>query len=146
MNSLHETVKCLANEAGLQGKFTNHSLRVTGVTRLFDSNIPEKVIKEVSGHRSNAVQLYECTGEAMKHKVSAMMSSSEPAPESEKVVHTPRKTSIPEITLEEPTSKHTVKIDVQRCMAGSSMSQILDDILQDKVKSVCINVEIKYHQ
>ncbi len=31
-------------------------------------------------------------------------------------------------------------------MAGSSMFQILDDILQDKVKSVCINVEIKYHQ
>ena len=135
-------MKCFANEAGLQGKFTNHSLRTTGVTCLFDNEIPEKVIKEVSGHRSNAVQLYDRTGEAMKCKVSATMSASEP----EKIVHTLRKTSIPEITIEEPPSKRTVKINVQRCMASSSISQILDDILQDKVKSVTINVEIKYHQ
>ncbi len=142
VNTLHETVKRLANEAGLQGKFTNHSLRAIGVTHLFDNEILEKVIKEVSGHRSNAVQLYERTGEAMKCKVSATMSASEP----EKIVHTLRKTSIPEITIEEPPSKRTVKINVQRCMASSSISQILDDILQDKVKSVTINVEIKYHQ
>ena len=41
VNTLRETVKRLANEAGLQGRFTNHSLRATGVTKLFHSNTRE---------------------------------------------------------------------------------------------------------
>jgi integrase len=37
----------------ISGKsLTNHSLRATGATRLFEANVPEKLIQERTGHRS----------------------------------------------------------------------------------------------
>ncbi len=129
-------MKRLANEAGIQGKFTNHSLHATGVTHLFDANIPEKVIKEVSGHRSNAVQVYERPGEHFKCQVSETMSAPDPefkAPEPKFSNSNVSKkhTRTEEITLEEPPQKHTVKIDVQRCMQSAAMSKILDNVPQE---------------
>ena len=40
-NKLADTVPCLMREAGIDGYFTNHSLRVTATTRLYDSQINE---------------------------------------------------------------------------------------------------------
>jgi len=45
-------VKKMCNTAGIQGKFTNYSLRVSGATALFQSEAPQKVIQEFTGHRS----------------------------------------------------------------------------------------------
>ena len=45
-------------EAGITRK-TNHSLRATGATALFNAGVPEKLIRDVTGHRSNALHLYE---------------------------------------------------------------------------------------
>ena len=36
-NKLADTVHCVMREAGIDGYFTNHSLRVTATTRLYDS-------------------------------------------------------------------------------------------------------------
>ena len=58
MNTLKNTVKILCAKVGLQGHYTNHSLRGTSATRMYQSGIPEKVITEVTGHRSNAVRSY----------------------------------------------------------------------------------------
>ena len=38
---------------------TSHSLRVTCATRLFQESVPEKLIRERTGHRSNALFRYE---------------------------------------------------------------------------------------
>ena len=38
--------------AKIEGKFTNHSLRASGATSLFQGEAPEKVIQEFTGHRS----------------------------------------------------------------------------------------------
>ena len=50
---------CMCQEAGIADKKTNHSLRATGASALFNAGVPEKMIREVTGHRSNALQLYE---------------------------------------------------------------------------------------
>ena len=52
INKIKTTVKVLCKEAGLEGKFTNHSLRATCASRMFDKNVPEQIIKETTGHRS----------------------------------------------------------------------------------------------
>ena len=39
-------------KAGLQNKYSNHSLRATSITRMFNAGITEKVIAERSGHQS----------------------------------------------------------------------------------------------
>ena len=54
-------VKDMFTEIGISGK-SNHSLRVTGASVLFQANVPEKIIQERTGHRSiKALRLYACT-------------------------------------------------------------------------------------
>ena len=36
-----------------------HSLRATGTTAMFNASVPEKLIREVTGHRLSALHLYE---------------------------------------------------------------------------------------
>ena len=48
-NVLATLVKKMCESVGIQGK-RNHSLRTTGATRLFEGNVPEKLIQERTGH------------------------------------------------------------------------------------------------
>ena len=50
-HTLASMVKDMFNEIGIGDK-TNHSLRATGASILFQSNVPEKIIQERTGHRS----------------------------------------------------------------------------------------------
>ena len=42
----------MCKEAGIQEKKTNHTLRAIGATALFNAGVPEKLIRDVTGHRS----------------------------------------------------------------------------------------------
>ncbi len=49
-------------ESGVTARYTNHSLRATAVTRMFNKGVPEKLIAEKTGHRSlKALRAYERT-------------------------------------------------------------------------------------
>ncbi len=63
VNKLRDTVKGLMLAAGVDSRYTNHSLRVTAATRMFSKGIEEKIIKERTGHKSDAVRAYERTSE-----------------------------------------------------------------------------------
>ena len=39
-------VKTMCTEANIEGRFTNHSLRATGATELFQKEVPEKLSKK----------------------------------------------------------------------------------------------------
>ena len=53
-------VKSMCSEAKLQGGYTNHSLRASGATELFQHHAPEHVIQQFTGHRSvTALRQYE---------------------------------------------------------------------------------------
>ena len=61
-HTLSDMMKQMSTEAQLDQKYTNHSLRAYGVTKLFRANLPEKLIMERSGHKSiGGVQQYERT-------------------------------------------------------------------------------------
>ena len=51
-NVLGKTVGRLCMKAGIQGHKTNHSLRATCATRLFDQGIDEQLIMSRTGHRT----------------------------------------------------------------------------------------------
>lgn len=54
----------------------NHSLRATGISRLYNGGVPEKLIMERSGHLSiSGVRSYERTSELQKKEVSQLMSN-----------------------------------------------------------------------
>ena len=77
-HKLGRMVKETFSEIGITGK-TNHSLRATGASALFEANVPEKIIQERTGHRSvKALRMYERTTEHQHHQVSHILSSRNP--------------------------------------------------------------------
>ena len=61
VNKVRQVVCDMLKDAGLDGFFTNHSLRRTAATRLFHAGQNVKLIKEITGHISDAVEKYEVT-------------------------------------------------------------------------------------
>ena len=53
--------------------FTNHSLRRTAATRLFQAGKNTKIIKEVTGHISDAVEKNEITSDTQRMKISEII-------------------------------------------------------------------------
>ena len=61
-NPLHSIVKQICAQAGIERQKTNHSLRATAVTQLYEAGVPEKLIQEHTGHRSlNTLREYNRT-------------------------------------------------------------------------------------
>ncbi len=63
INSISKCVANLMKQAGKSGNYTNHSLRVTAATRMFESGIEEQLVKEKTGHKSDAVRSYKRTSD-----------------------------------------------------------------------------------
>ena len=57
-NTLRETIKRVCAEAGLGGKRTNHSLRATSATRMYQAGIDEQLITERTGESSYSFYLF----------------------------------------------------------------------------------------
>ena len=58
-NKPNSMVRCMMNESGARGHFTNHSLQATAVARLFQEGVDEKLIQGATGHRSEALNSYK---------------------------------------------------------------------------------------
>jgi hypothetical protein len=77
VNTLKKFMPDLSKEAGLSVHYTNHSLRVTAITRMYEGGIPENLISEKSGHKSiKALRSYETTS-VQQEKVAGSMISGE---------------------------------------------------------------------
>ena len=70
INKLCNVVGQMAREAGLPGYYTNHSLHAGTATKMYQSDINEQFIQEVTGHRSLAVYGYKRTSQKQR-KVSS---------------------------------------------------------------------------
>ena len=74
-NMLQTMVREMCEEAGISGRKTNHSLRVSGTTSLFSAGVPERVIQGRSGHSSlEALRKYERVSGAQEMAVSRILS------------------------------------------------------------------------
>ena len=56
-----------------KAKLCTFSLRATGASALFNAGVPERLIRDVTGHKSNALHLYERPTEQQKKQVSAVL-------------------------------------------------------------------------
>ena len=74
VHTLASTVKRLCQRAGIEGYKTNHSLRVTTATRLFQSGVDEQLIMERTGHRStDGIRTYKCSCPEQAEQVSKVL-------------------------------------------------------------------------
>ena len=71
-HTLRKVVGNLLKNANLDGYFTNHNLRCTD-TRLFQADLDRKIIKEFTGHVSDAVDKYQVTSNAQREKLSSVL-------------------------------------------------------------------------
>ena len=55
INSIKQFLPRICDACGLGQKYTNHSLRATAITRMFEGKIPEKMIADKYGHRSEVL-------------------------------------------------------------------------------------------
>ena len=75
-NTLNQTVKQLCKQAGIPGFKTNHSLRVTSATRLFQSGMDEQLIMSRTGHRSvQGVRTYKRISDDQKQTISSVLNA-----------------------------------------------------------------------
>ncbi len=83
-------MKKLCANAGVVGHKTNHSLRASSATAMYNARIPEKLIQERTGHRSlDALRTYERSNDQQqKEAVSSILS----LPQQQKCHRTARKT------------------------------------------------------
>ena len=73
INKIRGVVSELLHNAGLDGYFTNHSLRRTCATRLFQAGQSVKLVKEVTGHVSDAVHKYQTTSDEQRMNLSEIV-------------------------------------------------------------------------
>ena len=76
-HTLGSKIKLICEKAGISGHKTNHSLRATAATEMYQGEVPEKLIQERTGHRSlKALRVYERSTEQQYQAVSSLLSSS----------------------------------------------------------------------
>ena len=74
LNSIRKVVQTLLKDSKLDGFFTNHSLRRTSTTRLFRKGVDRKLIKEFTGHTSDAIDQYQITSDEQRKDMSRIIS------------------------------------------------------------------------
>ena len=75
-NLLAKTVSRLFKAAGIVGHYSNHSLRATSATRLFDAGVDEQLIMSRTGHSSaEGVRLYKRITENLREKTSDVLNT-----------------------------------------------------------------------
>ena len=101
-NTLASMVKNMCSHIGITGK-TKHSLHATGATRLFEANVPEKLIQERTGYKStDALRRYERTSVVQQKAVSSVICVSNP---------TSFQTTVVKSTPDQPTSNELQSTD-----------------------------------
>ena len=100
INLIKKVVKSLLGRANIEGYFTNHSLHRTGGTRLFQAGIERKIIKEVTGHSSDAIYGYQLTSDMQREEVSKVLASKDDGKVIEKEIKSkPKEKSVDKIEL-----------------------------------------------
>ncbi|VDI53102.1 Hypothetical predicted protein [Mytilus galloprovincialis] len=63
----------------MTGKRTNHSLRASAATRLYNAGIEEQSVAETTGYRSNAVRVYKRTSADQQIEASNILNGLRPS-------------------------------------------------------------------
>lgn len=70
---LTKTIGNLCDRAGFKGHYTNHSLRATAATRLYEAGIDEQLISEKTGLKSTAIRSYKRKNNEQQLRVSGVI-------------------------------------------------------------------------
>ncbi len=75
INQLKKVVKSIMTKGKLEGKYTNHSLRVMCATRMFKAGVDEQLIKTFTSHKSDSVRDYKRVSDSLLRRANSAVSS-----------------------------------------------------------------------
>lgn len=78
VNKLSKLLSEAAMSAGITANITAHSGKVTCATKLFNMDVDEQLIKQRTGHRSDAVRLYKRTSNGQQKRISEILEPPSP--------------------------------------------------------------------
>ena len=73
VNTIRSNVKTILKDANIDRYMTNHSLRRSSATRLFQNGVDKKLVKEFTGHVSDAVDKYQETSDTQRAQMSKII-------------------------------------------------------------------------
>ena len=110
-------MKDMSGEAGISMK-TNHSLRATGASSLFQANVPERIIQKTTGHKSiEALRTYERVSDDQYRAISNVLMTNS-------LYTSPAETTAKK---ENEVGVHSVAVHSQ-CDSGNCLSRVLGDM------------------
>ena len=76
-NEICKLMKTAAQSAGLQGNFTNHTVRKTCISRLMDAEVSLNYVAQLSGHKNlKSLDSYKAASADHQRKMSLILSRS----------------------------------------------------------------------
>ena len=133
-NTLDKTDKKLCSQAGVDGYKTNHFLRVTSATRLFQSGVDEQLIMSRTGHHSiEGVRAYKQVCTEQKENLSDILNS---ATNGSVIPYREKKIQAPSVPTE-TSSNHALNLS-----ASSSSSSFCPPINISGCSSFTVNFNV----
>ena len=147
-NTLGKVIKGIMQNAGVEGFYTNHSARRTGGTRLFRAGVQRKLVKETTGHRSDAIDKYQITSDDQREQMSAIMAN-EGVSNVREISQVPieENSKREEVTISENVDKTEGKVSVQPNMQNLNVGEFVTQLLQGARQGGknTIEITIKIH-
>ena len=156
-NTLTKVVSKLLKSANLDGYFTNHSLRRTSATRLFQAGVDGKIVKEITGHVSDALNKYQVTSNEQKQEVSNVLQGKEEVQcsDSEAEVEVKKKcTRPPSLELSVTNTQKGSTPFTSKCSCtrkrfdlanGESLTKMINDLVSERTsRKAKIKLEIEF--
>ena len=138
VNWLRNILPDLSQKSGCGVRYTNHSLRATAITRMFNSGVPEKLIAENSGHKSmKALRCYERTSSELQKGVSKVLAKPGNSFEGCKGENLPA--PVPKVELETPADEKECKPTLPAASAANPFAHTLSGTFSN----CTINISMK---
>ena len=155
IHSIAKVVKTLMEEGNIPGFFTNHSTRRTGGTRLFRAGVPRKLVKEVTGHASDAVDKYQITSDKQREELNTIIArkpevqneqsniESEASKKKSSIESDTAKVTVSEIDLH-PTCKCNLNSSVNASNVGEMITKIVEQSKGKGKTVIKLEIEISH--
>ena len=132
-NKIASTVRDLCKHAKIDGKFSNHSLRATSASRMYQQRVDEQVIKEITGHKSDCVRVYKRTNENLLKNASKCISG-EDLQKDVKKHEKDTNVETEKFEVGKVEKKQSKKKDISGDIGGLSACQIIKNVVKTRME------------
>ena len=137
-NRLNVMLKEMCAEAGIITNHTNHSLRTYGATTMFQAGVPEKLIKQRTGHRSlQSLHQHEHTCESQLLDVSNVVSCDQDSNKEVSATKSQHSTAADIVPYKDPSPHQMLAAAQSTSNAASSCSTMKEPLRPTFIFNSC---------